>query len=54
MNGFFHIDGSELLYRANICFVDFIQHGFTAVQYFFFVDFIEYSFIARAIIAQSV
>jgi hypothetical protein len=55
MNGFFHIDKSELLYNTNIYFVDFIQHSFTAVQYFFFfVDFLEYSFIARATIAQSV
>jgi hypothetical protein len=38
----------------NIHFVDFIQQSFTAVQYFFFVDVIEYSFIARAVIAQSV
>jgi hypothetical protein len=52
MNGFFHIDKSELLYITNIYF-DLIQHSFTAVQYFF-VDFLEYSFIARAVIAQSV
>jgi hypothetical protein len=52
MNGSFHIVKSELLYNTNIHFVDFIQHSFTAVQYFFNV--IEYSFIARAVTAQSV
>jgi hypothetical protein len=37
MNGFFHIVKSELLYNTNIYFVDFIQHGFTAVQYFLLI-----------------
>jgi hypothetical protein len=48
---------SDLSYNTNIYFVDFIQHSFTAVQCFFFffvVDFTEYSFIARAVIAQLV
>jgi hypothetical protein len=53
MNGFFHIVKSDLLYNTNIYIVDFIQHSFTAVQYFF-VDFIQYSFIVIAMIAQSV
>jgi hypothetical protein len=38
MNGFFHTDKYELLYNTNI----------------YFVDFIGCSFIARAVIAQSV
>jgi hypothetical protein len=37
MTGFFHIVKSELLYNTNIYFVDFIQHSFTAVQYFLFI-----------------
>jgi hypothetical protein len=54
MNRLFHIDKSELLYNTNIYFVDFIQHSFTSVQYFLLILLNILSFIARAMIAQSV
>jgi hypothetical protein len=37
MNGLPHIAKFELLYNTNIYFVDFIEHSFTAVQYFLLI-----------------